>query len=159
MSNSINPYSPPKAKAPLASSLRQGINPFSLALTIFAVVIGGAFTAISLYYIYVNDPRIGTHAAPSLDVTVIGGGIISAVIWAISGWFQRSGIKGLGLTFLASALLVTLWIICFGTYEDVLATACCLGWSVTGLITSLYMYLSKKSKYQKNNLKNGLASS
>lgn len=138
MSDPINPYSSPQTQPQLSSPARFPRLGFS-GLIAISTIVGGTATAIAIYLIYVHDPRTGV-SGPRLEVAVLGGAALSSATWAVSGCFQRLGIAGLAITFVAAASSAGLWIRLGGTYADVLAAAACVGWPCGGLVASVCVY-------------------
>ena len=145
MSDSPNPYQSPRAVDSPTAVARSG--GYSKLLVATSVSVGGLITAVAIYLIFVDDPRVGRQA-PSLSVTVIAATALSSAIWALSGWLQRRGVGGLVITFIAAGTVALLWRVVFGTYADVLGAAACVGWPCGGLIASIFVYLSARSIQQ-----------
>ena len=139
MPRSDNPYDSPRSDSDsnVGSQRRLGA-------ILGAAVVGGLATMIALYFIYVNDPRTGT-SGPTIEFVVFGGGALSSVIWAISGWFQRDGMNGFALTIIVASMTALLWVVIGGTYADVVAASAVVGWPCGGLLASVGQFLWSRS--------------
>ena len=142
MPDSLNPYQSPRAvELPPPVEI---FNRHSTLLIAASVSVGGLITAVAIYSIFANDPRMGTGHAPSLSFTVAGATALSSAIWGLSGWLQRRGLRGLVITFIAAGVTALMWRVLFGTYADVLGAAACVGWPCGGLVASVFVYLSAR---------------
>ena len=143
MPNPINPYAAPQTESRLELNGQAAIKfpSHSLSLMAITALIGGFVTALSIFAIYVDDPRTGTRNGPTLEFSVCAGAGLSSVIWLISGFFQRRGILGLIETCALAAVFAAGWILVTGsTYADVLGAAACVGWPLGGFVASIASY-------------------
>lgn len=136
-----NPYASPLDVGPSSSSART--RTWSLRVTLASTFLGALVTGVAVYLIYVNDPRTGTANGPSLVFVVVGGSLISALVWALSGWLQRS-VSDLTVTFTVAALVAAVWVGVFGVYADVLSAAAVVGWPVGGLVVSVLRFSRRR---------------
>ena len=132
--NTENPY-----ESPGSTSVSNVGDQQHLGMIVGSAFVGGLLTVAALYSIYVNDPRTGT-SGPSLEFVLFGGGALSAVIWAASGWFQRYGMIGFVLTIVIASVTAVLWVVIGGTYADVVAAAATAGWPCGGLAAAVGQY-------------------
>jgi hypothetical protein len=97
-------------------------------------IVGGLFSAILQILIFANDSRFGASGSAQLLTTVLLGGGIAGVVWAVAGFVagpHRVPLLGsLAMSFIVLASCIG----AFGTYQDVMSAAVMFGWPVGGII-------------------------
>lgn len=103
-------------------------------------MLGGLVSGSASYWIYVEDPRTGTSAGPSLIVAVAGAALCGGALWAIAGAFTGIEIRRVLIANLCAVVVAGTWVLVAGTYADVLGAAAVVGWPLGGLVGSLLPY-------------------
>lgn len=96
---------------------------------LFLGLIGSAFVVVAQFLNYINDPR-----GISLFEMVGFGLLIGGVLYAIAGAVSRMLKASLFFAVAYAAVIMILWIISFGTYEDVVGAALILGGPISAIV-------------------------
>ena len=114
-------------------------------IVVCAVAIGATVGGVIEFWIYHDDPRVGTKNGPPLMLAVLAGAIVCGVGLLISNLIAKATWTGLTLSIMSATFVWGLWTGFGGTYADVLGAATVVG-IPAGAIGGAIVYRTFKSR-------------